>query len=580
RTGKPVRNAVRGMFADDPAAARWLLINAEPLFQRDRHEVAEVLITFLDVTEMKCMQEEVRAERDLAESLLNTAQAIVLVLDPEGRIVRFNPYMEAISGYSLAEVRGKDWFSTFLPAEIQNRVRDLFRKVVSGIQTRGNVDAIVAKMRKDGAWFEVHVLTARLDPSDPTSDVIAAISDITERKRLEKVLVAQRDLALALSHTMGLRETLRLCLETAMNVSGMDCGGIYLRDEASGSLDFAFSVGLSHQFVEVASHYEADSGHTRLVMMGVPVYGRYREMGLDLSATDLAEGLRALAVIPMQHDGRVIGCVNVASHLVDEISVHSRAALEAIAGQVGSAISRSKTEETLSAHKQRLQWLASELSQTEDRERRHIAAYLHDEVGQSLAAVRVKLATWKGMKSSPKRRALLSDIEQLIDRTIDGTRTLTFELSPPILFELGLGPALEWFGETLCEKEGIAFEFLDEGRSGKIEEVLASALYRIVHELLMNAVKHAQARRVSVSLFTDESHIRLAVKDNGIGMERSRYEQVLRGVSGTYGLFSIRERLSHLGGSLEIESNPGEGTRVTVVAPVSYSVSSHEGDLA
>jgi signal transduction histidine kinase len=201
-------------------------------------------------------------------------------------------------------------------------------------------------------------------------------------------------------------------------------------------------------------------------------------------------------------------------------------------------------------------------------------------VGQSLAAVRVRFAAWKAMKSSPKRRMLLSDIEQLIDSIIEETRTLTFELSPPILFELGLGPALEWLGETLCEKAGVAFEFLDDGHFGKIEEVLASALYRIVRELLVNATKHARAGRVSVSISADDSHICLVVTDDGIGMESDRYEQALRGVSGTYGLFSIRERLHRLNGSLGVESHPGEGTRVTVAAPLSRSVSRDDGGLA
>ena len=233
----------------------------------------------------------------------------------------------------------------------------------------------------------------------------------------------------------------------------------------------------------------------------------------------------------------------------------------------------------LTEYPKRLQSLASELTRSEDHERRQIALYLHDQVGQSLAAVRVKFAAWKGMTPSPKRDDMLADIEQLIDQTIDDTRSLTFELSPPILYELGLGPALEWLGEHLCDKEAIDFEYSDDGRSRKIEEIMASALYRIVRELLLNVMKHAQASHVSVSVSADDIDIRLVVKDNGIGMEYSHYEQALKGLSGTYGLFSIRERLHDLYGSVNIESKPGEGTCITVTAPVHSPVSTNNGGI-
>lgn len=241
---------------------------------------------------------------------------------------------------------------------------------------------------------------------------------------------------------------------------------------------------------------------------------------------------------------------------------------------------RKQTEQALSTYRERLQSLTMRLMQSENREHRRIAAYLHDEIGQSLAAVRVKFATWKGMKPSPQSEALLSSIEQLIDRTIEDMRTLTFELSPPILFELGLGPALEWLGENVCEKEGIDFSFRDESGGGKLDEVLASTLYRIARELLLNTVKHARARSASVSLSTEDGLFRLAVSDDGIGMELSRCEQAKRGFGGTYGLFSIREQLRYLGGSLDIEAFPAGGTRVLVAAPLSHRVSSIEGDLA
>ncbi len=129
-------------------------------------------------------------EKDFAESLIQTAQAIVLVLDTTGRIVSFNPYMEEISGYLLKEVQGKDWFSTFLPERDRNRTRERFIKAISDIQTRGNINSIV---KKDGRermieWYDKTLK----DETGKTVGLLAIGQDITERKQLESQLLHAR----------------------------------------------------------------------------------------------------------------------------------------------------------------------------------------------------------------------------------------------------------------------------------------------------------------------------------------------------------------------------------------------------
>lgn len=228
---------------------------------------------------------------------------------------------------------------------------------------------------------------------------------------------------------------------------------------------------------------------------------------------------------------------------------------------------RKITEKALTAYQKRLQSLASELVKTEDRERRQIARYLHDQVGQSLAAIRVKYAAWRAMKVSPKRDETLNEIEELLNRAIEDTRSLTFELSPPILYELGLGPALEWIGEHFCEQHGLYFSFVDDGHAQQINDILSSALYRIVRELVLNCIKHAKAHKIFLSLSADSETIQVTVEDDGIGMEPARCEDALRGTCGTYGLFSVRERLHDFNGILVINTHPGHGMKVELSVP-------------
>lgn len=165
-----------------------------------------------------------------------------------------------------------------------------------------------------------------------------------EYKQQGKLIRIQRDLMTALNNARSLDETLRLCTEAAINATGLDCGGVYLVDRASGALDLAFHTGLSPYFIQHASHYDADSSNALLVMAGEPVYTRYPDVDAQPNG---AEGLRALSVIPVRHEDQVIACLNIASHTLDDIPAAARDALESIGGQIGSAIARSQAEAAL-----------------------------------------------------------------------------------------------------------------------------------------------------------------------------------------------------------------------------------------
>ena len=137
-----------------------------------------------DITDHKQLEEELRKEVAFSKSLVDTAQVIVLVLDVEGRILQFNPYMEEISGYKLTEVKGKDWFDTFLPVEDHSKVRTLFQKAVSDIQVMGNVNPILTKggYERQIEWYN----RSLKDTYGNVVGVLAIGQDITERKQAEE----------------------------------------------------------------------------------------------------------------------------------------------------------------------------------------------------------------------------------------------------------------------------------------------------------------------------------------------------------------------------------------------------------
>lgn len=208
-----------------------------------------------------------------------------------------------------------------------------------------------------------------------------------------------------------------------------------------------------------------------------------------------------------------------------------------------------------------LRRLAAEVSLAEERERRSIAADLHDHLGQGLALIRIRLQRLRGDAALGGHGPALDELVALSDQAIRYTRGLTFELSPPVLYELGLGPALEWLGEETARKHGLQVKVRDRARCPLADD-LKVMLWKSARELLHNVVKHAGARRVEIGLAARAGGIVLEVADDGCGFDAG---QARRDAGERFGLFSIAERLHQLGGRLELDTAPGRGTRVRLV---------------
>ena len=228
---------------------------------------------------------------------------------------------------------------------------------------------------------------------------------------------------------------------------------------------------------------------------------------------------------------------------------------------------RKKATSKLLEYQEQLRSLASELSLAEERERRRIATYLHDNTCQNLVAAKIRLEKLVKTQTPDNRHRSLDEVIELLEQAVQDTRSLSFEISPPMLHELGFEPAVECLVEQMRDQHGIMLEFHDDGRSRFLDEDVCTVLFQAARELLVNIVKHANARKALVNIQSDGSNIKIAVEDDGIGFDTG--ETASRaGRNGGFGLFSVRERLRHLGGHFEIESGAGCGTRATLLAPL------------
>ena len=230
---------------------------------------------------------------------------------------------------------------------------------------------------------------------------------------------------------------------------------------------------------------------------------------------------------------------------------------------------RKEAERKLLEYQQQLRSLASQLSLTEARERKRIAADLHDRIGQALALTRIKLGTLKAGTGSAKQIRSIDETIDLIEVTIREVRTLIFNLSSPLLYEVGLKAALEQMVEQFQDEHGILISLEDDELPKPIDIDGSVVLFQAVRELMLNVVKHARARHIRVSMNCRNNSIEITVQDDGAGFDVSR-NAFRPGREGGYGLFSIRERLEYLGGSLAVESLPGRGTRAALALELNH----------
>jgi PAS domain S-box-containing protein len=228
---------------------------------------------------------------------------------------------------------------------------------------------------------------------------------------------------------------------------------------------------------------------------------------------------------------------------------------------------RREAEEKISNYREQLQSLSLELSLTEERQKRRLAIDLHDHIGQALAVSKIKLGLLRKTAPSQQIATQLKEVQDLVEQMIKDTRSLTFELSLPVLYELGFEPAVEWLAHNIFKQHDIAVQVESNGQSMPLNNEMSILLFQMVRELLFNIVKHAQATLVRIAIQKVDDQLQVVVEDNGGGFDPAINDPKTGKVSG-FGLFSIRERLNYFRGGLEIESEPGQGTRATITIPL------------
>ncbi len=238
--------------------------------------------------------------------------------------------------------------------------------------------------------------------------------------------------------------------------------------------------------------------------------------------------------------------------------------------EMSSQVEKARLFEAVSQQREQLRTLTARLTEVQEAERKELARELHDEMGQALTAISINLAAITGglpKTCSPQIKARVAEAKLLTDQTLEQIREISLNLRPPMLDDLGLIPTLRWYIKRYAKRGDIKTEFQVTGLEQRLAPEVETALYRIVQEALTNVARHACAAKVSIHLQQNGQTIQAVIKDDGQGFNVDDILNRKRSDHGA-GLVGIRERVMLLGGEFDIQSQPGQGTCLSIAIPL------------
>jgi PAS domain S-box-containing protein len=522
----------------------------------------EVICTIArDVTERKENEEALRQSEQLYRAVIEQATENIFLVDAEtGRIVESNPAFREALGYSEKGLRGMTLHDVV--ADDRESVDANIRRVLEG---KGSFVGVRQYRRKDGSLVDVEVSASTI-LLDGRETMCAVAHDVTERARAQRLLEERvatlSRISADVTLDLPMESTLNVLAESVVRASTAVACSVSLIDEATGFLRIEGSYGLSEGFergIETVWREESvrrsptlEAIRTRQPILAdrmsqrmlenplyAPVHRSVREAEWD-----------TVLIVPLVSRGRVLGAINFSYLQGEQPGEDERVFLSAVTDQAAVVVDNAR--------------LFSEArGKAALEERQRLARELHDSVSQALYGIALGARTARALLDRAPEQVAdpLDYVLSLADAGLAEMRALIFELRPESLESEGLIAALEKQASALRARHEVEVEaVLCDEPNVPLEK--KEALYRIAQEALHNTVKHARANAVDLKMECDPGRITLTVSDDGAGFDPEG------DFPGHLGLRSMRERAARLGGTLEIESAPGKGTRIRARIPL------------
>jgi signal transduction histidine kinase len=521
-----------------------------------------------------------RAGLDISlQDILNGVEDEIVVVDNEHRI-RF------ANSAALKKLAPESSIGKLCYHVLQNRNRPcgppLWDCPLNRVLESGATTTVIHPMHMAGTdtYLKVTAFPLR-DGNGNVAAIVELRRDVTAERELESQLVRRHHQLLALSHISsaisGLQDLdtiLRTTLDNVLKLINSDIGGILLVDEETNTLYYRVQRGLSPKYAEEMR-----------MPIGEGIAGGVASSGESMVLEDISkdpraacpdlvsrEGLRGFASIPLKTKDRVIGVMNIASHVANRFAADDVSLLSSIGDYLGTAIEQARLYDRLTRASQRYQTLLQHALTAQEQERKRIARELHDETSQAITSLTLSLQAIMGMAEMKG----IGDKEFL--ETLKATHSyavyagneivkLMKELRPTLLDELGMPAAIHRYAKDTLQAKGINVTAEFTGADRRFPPEVEVTLFRVAQGLIGNILEHSEAKNASIKLECNASECVLRIEDDGIGFDVSKLTRVDSSGRGA-GVFTMKERVSLVGGHCRIESRPGRGTRVVVKVPV------------
>jgi PAS domain S-box-containing protein len=504
--------------------------------------VEYVIGTGIDITERKQAQEEIERSRRWLERIAQTTPDIIFVLDIiNNRNVYTNRSILEILGYSPEEFgQLPDILQKAIDAEDLVQAEEFYRRMANA--KPGEVRFLTHRtLHKDGTirWIENRVTPFTWDENGHLREVIGLAHDITERKRLEEAL------------------------KTHGRVLDNMAEGVLVADED----DFIYFTNPAFDAMFGYEPGELSGQHASILNLD-PI------ATAALFAIEINQALRSAGVWSGEFNNRkkdgapFITAAHI-SLLELQDKIYRVSVQEDITERKQMEAEKDRLLQEVSQQREQLRKLAQQLAAAEEAERKQLARELHDQVGSNLTALGLNLNIIQGQipAAHPEMdsvQARLNDARALVEQTTERIRDVMTNLHPPVLDDYGLVAALRWYVNRLAARVPFTITVQGQEPSPRMADVVEYTLFRVTQEALTNVIKHAQATQVIIKVETDDQAVQLSISDDGFGFEPDQAKGIDRP---GWGLLTMAERAERIGGCCLIESEPGQGARITVKIP-------------
>ena len=489
-------------------------------------ELIEVAVQFNRMLDVRTRTEFALGEnKQRLQALFDNIRDGILLVDSQAQHVDANPAFCQLLGYTRDEILQMALWDDVPPA-LQPALHGLWERFLAS----GWLEGEFVCLRKDGSTVEVQYgAVAHFMPDLH----LCLVRDITERRRLER----ERDGLLA-----------RLTLE----FERMPMGCIVT--------DEAFRITGWNPAAESIFGFprSAVAGRTPQEVVFPPA--RRDEVAALLHNMTQGRATRASISENLTQDGQTILCEWHDTPLYDDAGKFT-----GMISMVQDITVRREHEQKLTRYAEHLKSLSRRLVEVQEDERRHLAAELHDRTGQNLTAINLHLSMIREhlRPEAEALRARVDDAMTLVAATLEAVRDVMADLRSPVLEDYGLFAALRWYGDIFARRTGLAVSVSGNEPAPRLPRATETALFRVAQEAFTNVLKHANASSIEVQLEAGASFVRLSIADDGKGFDRSGE----RPPGASWGIVSMQERVEAVGGVLQVDAEPGRGTRIAAEVP-------------